>query len=207
MKYQESNLFEQDPVTVLIPRNALYQDMDFSYEVLPPSRACITDFYHLGSATIPVHLPYTLSIKSPVTEAAMQNKLLIVTLNEDGELSAVGGDYKAGVVSAEVRNFGLFALAIDSIPPQVTPVGRKITGDLRGMDALKFQIVDKLSGIHSYEGYIDGQWVLFEYDLKNDLLVYTFDKAKIKSNTTHELELYISDSNGNTNLFLATFTW
>ena len=66
---------------------------------------------------------------------------------------------------------------------------------------MTFQELDK------YEGFLDNRWALFEYDPKNELLIYTFDEEKISRNQEHELELYISDSQGNVNLYHSTFTW
>ena len=72
---------------------------------------------------------------------------------------------------------------------------------------LRFTIVDHLSGIEKYEGYIDNKWVLFEYDPKNDLLEYTFDSERIHKGSDHELELYVTDAKGNVNLYHTGFTW
>ena len=72
---------------------------------------------------------------------------------------------------------------------------------------MEFNIRDDLSGIDNYEGYIDNQWALFEYDPKNDLLVYSFDERRLTRDSEHILELYVSDAKGNVNLFQTTFTW
>lgn len=38
-------------------------------------------------------------------------------------------------------------------------------------DQMKFRIYDELSGIKSYEGRINNDWILFEYDNKNDVII------------------------------------
>ena len=38
-------------------------------------------------------------------------------------------------------------------------------------DQMKFRIYDELSGIKSYEGRINNNWILFEYDNKNDVII------------------------------------
>ena len=38
-------------------------------------------------------------------------------------------------------------------------------------DQMKFRIYDELSGIKSYEGRINNNWILFEYDNKNDIII------------------------------------
>jgi hypothetical protein len=48
---------------------------------------------------------------------------------------------------------------------------------------------------------------LFEHDAKNDMITYYFDKNRLKTNSNHELELYVSDKRNNTNLFHSSFIW
>ena len=78
---------------------------------------------------------------------------------------------------------------------------------MSGKKDLRFLVTDELSGIDTFEGYLDNRWVLFEYDMKNDLLIYAFDTARITRNAAHELELYVRDAKGNTSLYHSTFTW
>jgi len=207
MRYNESNRFEKDPVSVSIPKNALYRDMAFTYEILPAEQGSLTDFYHIGSEEVPVHTRYNLSIKAEGVEPALRKKLLLVTLDEEGMIDEAGGEYKDGRVSSSLRNFGKFAIGIDTIPPEIKTVGGEINGNMTGRKNLKFLISDELSGIDKYEGYIDDRWVLFEYDMKNDLLIHEFDSDILTPNNTHELELYVTDSRGNASLYRKTFTW
>jgi hypothetical protein len=109
-------------------------------------------------------------------------------------------------VVASLRKFGKYAVALDTIAPEISFRG-KLEEDMTGRKELRFTIRDELSGISSYEGYIDNHWALFEYDPKNELLTYTFDPQYLTPDSEHELELYVSDDKGNVNLFLYTFIW
>jgi len=206
IKYNEPFKFEEDLVSVLIPKNALYQDMTFSYEKEPATLGSCTDFYQIGSEEVPVHSPFILSIKSEKIEPALRNKLLIVMLDEEGEISEAGGKYKDGKVTSNLKSFGKYAIGIDTIAPEIVPIGR-VRGDITERKNIQFLIIDELSGIDKYEGYIDNRWVLFEYDMKNDLLVHVFDREKINPDNEHELELYVTDSKGNTSLYQTNFYW
>jgi murein DD-endopeptidase MepM/ murein hydrolase activator NlpD len=207
MKFNESNRFDQEKVKMEVPVNALYQDLDFTFEKTPGIKQSLTDFYHISTPEIPVHLPYTLSIEAPLTESALRDKLLMITINEDQEIEAAGGEYIEGAVVASLRSFGKYAISLDTIAPEIIPLNGSGSTDLTGKKRLRFIIRDHLSGIEKYEGYIDNEWVLFEYDLKNDLLNYTFDSERITIGSDHELELYVRDAKGNVNLFHTSFTW
>jgi hypothetical protein len=131
---------------------------------------------------------------------------LLVSYNGNGKLVSAGGMYQDGAVVAKIRNFGSFAVALDTIAPEIIPRGNK-SRDYSGKKEMRFTIRDELSGIAKYEAYIDNHWALFEYDPKNDLLSYRFDEQHISPDSEHELELYVSDEKGNVNLYHSKFNW
>ncbi len=196
MKYNEVNSFKEGPVSLMIPANSLYQDLNFSFNSSPPAFGSLTPFYQIATSVVPVHKAYTLSIECPDLDPSLRKRLLLISLDDKGEVVSAGGEYKDGHVHAQLRKFGAYAVAVDTIAPQITPLGN-----------MRFTITDELSGIAKYEGYIDNQWALFEYDPKNDLLSYHLDESRISKETDHELELYISDEKGNVNLLHTTFSW
>ena len=53
---------------------------------------------------------------------------------------------------------------------------------------MKFRIYDELSGIKSYEGRINNNWILFEYDNKNDVII-SKKKNSIQSKKLQEQKL------------------
>ncbi len=157
---------------------AFYQDMDFSFHISPQTDGSLGPFYHIGSKEVPVQLSYTLSIQSPVIDPEFRSKLLIISHNEEGETTSAGGEYKEGAVVAKLRSFGAYGLALDTISPEIIPHGNRGT-DFTGKTELRFTIRDELSGINKYEAYIDNHWALFEYDPKNELLLYKFDQTSL----------------------------
>jgi hypothetical protein len=206
-QYNQANSHRNDHLEVEIPAHSLYQDYQFSLSNSPASHGSLTPFFQVGSPEVPLHKAYTLSVKCPPVKESLRKRLLLISKNEEDEIESAGGEYTKGAVVARLRNFGSFAIGLDTIPPQIRPLNGSASGDLTSRKSLSFYILDELSGIQRYEGYIDNQWALFEYDPKNDLLVYTFDEARLKKNSEHELELYVTDSKGNVNLFHTTFTW
>ena len=63
---------------------------------------------------------------------------------------------------------------------------------------IRFLISDNLSGISSYSGKIDGQWVLFEYDAKSNLLKYKNDLKREQKEHFLVLVVYDERKNGST---------
>ena len=79
--------------------------------------------------------------------------------------------------------------------------------NLTDQQYIRFKVTDNLSGISEYNGIIDNKWVLFEYDLKDDLIFYKFDKTRLKSGIKHELEFYVKDEVGNQSGYFSSFIW
>jgi len=207
MKYNQHNSFRNNQISLEIPANALYNDFDFSFSTTPAVNASLTPFFHIASPEVPVHKAFTLSVKCPPMDGSLHSKLLLVSRNDKNEMQSEGGGYVNGSVVANLRNFGTFAIGIDTIAPRISPRNGAVGGDLSGKELISFTILDELSGIERYEAYIDNHWALFEYDPKNDMLVYRFDEERLNRGSEHELELYVTDAKGNVNLFHTTFTW
>jgi len=207
MRWDESNSFRTEEVEVDLPARALYDDIRFGFSKTPGAEGMLSDLYQIHHAETPLHLTYNLAITYTPPDPEWRDKLLLVTYNEDDELEEAGGAYDNGAVVATPRSFGPFAVAIDTVPPEIIPLRKIDQETISGAADIRFTIRDNLSGIEDYEGYLDNQWVLFEYDPKNDLLFYTFDRDRIEPDRMHELELYVTDAKGNVNLYHTTFTW
>src|SRR5690606_42039656 len=61
--------------------------------------------------------------------------------------------------------------------------------DMAAISRMNFKIFDDLSGIRSFNGYIDGEWVLMEYDSKSASLWHVFEKSIPKGKHQFRLEV------------------
>jgi hypothetical protein len=122
-----------------------------------------------------------------------------------GKIISATGKYDNGWVEGNIRVLGTYALAVDTISPKITPLIFNEKKTLANANQLKVKVTDNLSGIDSYRGTIDGKWVLFEYDLKNNLLYYTFDKERFDFNSDHVLNLEVTDFKGNKSTYKTNF--
>lgn len=74
-----------------------------------------------------------------------------------------GGKWSGNTVTFNPKEFGTYQVLRDSGKPNI--VARTINSG-----SLVFSIRDDLSGINSYECFVNGEWVLMEYEYKNGLL-------------------------------------
>ena len=205
--YNRDNYFEANGIKASCPVGAFYADFEFDYNVITNNDTTLfSDIHEVHHNTTPVHDPITLSIKPDNLPDGLKDKSLIVALNENlNHKSAIGGEFVNGYVTARARSFGIFAVAIDTVAPSLTPLSIRNKRTLVEQGQIRFRIKDELSGIKNYTGTIDGEWVLFEYDAKNNLLCYTFDEERMQFNQNHQLKLTATDNKGNTATYEAAF--
>jgi hypothetical protein len=122
----------------------------------------------------------------------------------DARGSSIGGQYEDGWVTTQSRNFGSYYIKVDTVPPSITPQNVSPGKNLANQSRISFRIADNLSGIASYHAYIDGEWVLMEYDPKNRLLWHTLDRNLAKG--SHQFKLEVRDGKDNLSTYEFKFT-
>ena len=150
--------------------------------------------YILGSEDIPVQKNIEIKI-SPADEYASSDKLYIVSIAKNGKFGAVGGKMVDGMMTANIKRFGTYALAVDDTAPTITPDNFNNNSKIIKCKRLKIKIKDKESGIGSYNIHLNGKWVVGAYDAKNDLLFYDVDEFLKYGN--NKMEVVVTDAVGN----------
>jgi hypothetical protein len=207
MPYGRSNSFENENVRVKIPEGALYDTVKFEYKKSAGTSSMLSDLHSIHNIFTPVHKPYTLSIKPYSIPSGKKSKMLLIELIDDKKKNAINSYWSEGYITAEVKSFGKFYVGIDTVAPEIT-ANRLIKGAiLTGSKEIRIKITDDLSGINYYEPRIDEKWALFDYDQKNDVLIYKFDNDRITRGTRHNLSLKVADNKDNISYFNCTFTW
>lgn len=92
-----------------------------------------------------------------------RQKTHVYQLGNRERRSFVGGTWEDGNIRFKTRNFGTFVLAEDQTQPTIRPVRVNST-------EIRFTITDNLSGIQSFEAWVDGKWVLMRYEHKRALI-------------------------------------
>jgi hypothetical protein len=206
--YSRENFFEADNLKLKMTDNSLYEDLKFVYDCGQKPEGCFSDIHHVHNIYTPVHKTFSLAVKPDSLPDSLTTKALIVAIDgENGAKSSAGGSYKDGWVHTRIRNFGSFAVSVDTIPPSIKPLSISKGKVLTEKGRIRFKIHDDLSGIKSYRVEIDGKWILFEYDAKSNLIYYNFDDDKIKKGGKHILNLIVEDYKENKTEYNAMFFW
>jgi hypothetical protein len=207
MPYNKTNKFSADNILISIPSGALYDTLYFSYKKSSGTKEMLSDLHFVHNKYTPLQKPYILSIKPNTIPAGKESKMIIIQLGDDQNKSAMYSTWSEGYLTAEVASFGRFYIGIDTISPVISANGLVSGAILTGKKEIKIKITDDLSGIKSYEPIIDGKWALFEYDQKNNLIIYRFDEKRITQGMKHTLSLKVIDNTDNYSFYNCDFTW
>jgi hypothetical protein len=205
-KYNRNNHIRNEELEFSVPEGALYNDVDFIYVKKTTLPKFLSPTYQLHNPYIALHSACPLKIKADHIPEHLQNKVMLAQIDPvSGRIFSATGKYVDGWVEGNIRVLGNYALAVDTVEPKIVPLSIAEKKTLTDTNALKFKVTDNLSGIETYRGTIDGQWVLFEYDLKNNLISYSFDKTRFSFNKKHTLIFEVTDYKGNTSTYKANF--
>ena len=199
-QYVNVNEYNNEDVKVILPKGTLYNDLNFVYKKSAKAQTnAFSAIHQIHNNLTPLHLGFEIWIKADSTLAKYQNKALIVNTNR----SSQGGYFENGYVKTKPRNFGSFFIAIDTLAPTIVPVNIANGKNMTGLSKMNFRISDNLSGIKSFNGYIDGKWVLMEFDAKTASLWHNFDEQTKPGK--HSLELIVVDMKDNTKRYAIDF--
>jgi len=194
------NKFGAKGIRLAIPQGNLYSDLYFKYNVRKDS-AALADTHMLHNTPVPLHKNARLSLRLQNDPLENKNQYGIVRIRK-GRTAWVGGTYRNGWIDGSIRELGQYTLGMDTVKPVIVPIDPDLWVN-KGQ--ITFRLTDNLSGIKTYQGKIDGEYVLFEMDNRS-VIRYTFDKKRL-SRGTHELTLHVTDGCGNEALFSKTFIW
>jgi hypothetical protein len=108
-------------------------------------------------------------------------------------------------LETRIEGFGTYFITVDTVSPVIQPITLAKSKKAES-GKLDFKIRDHLSGIGNYVAYIDNQWVLFEYDEKNDLISCNLSTEKFEKGQ-HKIVLWVYDKVGNIATFESNFSW
>ncbi len=93
------------------------------------------------------------------------------------------------------RSLGTYFIKYDSIAPKITKINIKDGQWITNYRYLQFRVWDE-TGIQTVNAYIDGKWILTEWDYKTGKAFYDFNDLKFEG-SKHTLRIVVTDRVGN----------
>ena len=194
--------FKNELVEIKTNSKSFYDLVYFKYENLNDTlKNCFSSTHRIHHKSTPIHSFVKLKINVNQIDSAIMEKLCIARV-EDNKFYYSGGEYKNGQINTKIYSFGDYTVTADTLAPDIRGLNI-FSGKTMTSKSLKMTIKDDFSGIKSYNGKIDGKWVLMEYDKKNNRLTHYFEESLEKGK--HEFELEVIDNKQNINTYKAIF--
>jgi len=185
---EQDYLFPFENMEVYIPKDTFF---DLEYLDFKATQ----DTLHLDKDRLFLRKPMTLEfIRSGLTPEEKKQTCIASIIKDKAYF--VPTKTKEDVFRASVKTLGTYTLVKDTIAPQLRPKNFKAKQSIKRFRFLTFRAEDEFSGLAKYNGYINGEWVLLEYEPKNNTL--TFDLSDLKTKTDElQVEVIVEDGVGN----------
>lgn len=181
------NVFENETTFFYLPENGIYDFFHFSFQNIGPNHK------RLENDDIPVQSYFPVRMKASFNVA--DTGKIVMKQTTKSKIRFKKAIFENSWYKASFRDFGDYELLFDNIPPSVTPLwGFKENAIVTHVNKIAFSVSDNINEIQSFEGFIDGQWILFSNDkLKN--YIYKIDQYCAPGE--HLLKLIVRDLVGN----------
>lgn len=189
------NIYEKNGVSVTFPAGTFYEDFHLNFDVR-------NNQLFLDNRHVAVHSNFTVSIPEP--SGYQGRNQTFIALLDGNRKTYLQTSFRNGFYIAKAKALGQFALERDTVNPTIKPV-KNIAGKWISADRdLRFTIRDDLSGIKTIDGWLNGKWILFEYDYKNRRIVHDFSDGKHVEGR-NDLKIEVTDNVGNSAIFETHF--
>ncbi len=204
LKWDKVNYLQELGLELVIPKGMLYDDVLLNYSVRADS-GDIAFTYQLNDTRIPMHNACDLRIglrRRPVEDVT---KYYVAGVTARGGKYRIGGKYEDGVMKVRIRDLGTYTVAVDTVPPVITPVNQAQWGRT---GKIIFKAKDKETGINTYRGTIDGKYALFgKPNSISGNLVCELDPKHVEKGGKHVVEMTVTDGCGNRTTGQFEFVW
>ena len=196
VKAKKENIFSLDNVTVNFPANTFYDDFYMNFEVKKGELKLHEDI-------VPAFTNFSITFDDSIAPQKDREKMFIGLINGK-KISYYNTKRYKNSFTIYSKYLGDYKLIKDGKPPKIKS-DKRIGGKwISNLNELKFTISDELSGIKSYDGYLNGKWILLEYESKTKKLIHRFSDG-IVAEGKNDLKIVITDNVGNSTIFETQF--
>ena len=196
LKSRNDNSYTKEGISVFIPENTFYEDFYLKFNVKNNEL-----FLHDDTVAVSEYMTITFDVtKIPVVD---REKMFIANL-DDARVEYNSTLKSDDLFSIKTKKLGKFFLSKDTIAPLIYKPNFSDGANLEKQQTLKVSISDDLSGIASYNAYLNGKWILMEYENKLNRLTHNLsDDVYINGN--NKFKVIVKDNLGNSTTFESNF--
>jgi len=205
LSYKTPDTIRKGEVVIAFPDSIFYDDIYFNYSKSEPMNVAkvFSAIHQVHTDLDPCHKTFSVSIKAKDFPQYATEKALLIRENFKGSRFPLIGQWEGEYYTAMSKEFGKFYVSFDTTKPVISPVNIYPNKLMKDVSRVRFKISDNLSGIKSFDMYIDGKWVLAEYDNKSNSVWHIFDKQIEQG--VHEIVFEVRDYLNNISIYKTNF--
>ena len=177
-----------------IGKNTFYDDllMNISYQ---------SDTLNLGKEKDPFRSSITIKLPHKISDTLeLRQSFLGKIINR--KISYISSKKNKSYIYASTSSLGEYIISKDTLKPDIKPINFTNKSNIKVKNTLKLRLKDDLSGIKNYSSYFNGNWALFEYEPKSNMIFHNLSDGIIKDGE-NELIIKYEDGVGNKGVYQA----
>ena len=196
VKAKKDTMFSLENVTVTIPANTFVDDFHMNFEVE-------NGILKLHEDIVPAFSNFSITFEDSISTGKDREKMFIGSISEKKIFYYNTKRYKNSF-TIYTKYLGDYQLMKDTIPPKIK-IDKNIEGKwMSKQNEIQFTVSDDMSGIKSYDGYLNGKWILLEYEPKTKKLIHRLADG-IVDEGKNDLKVVVTDNVGNSTIFETQF--
>ena len=175
-----------------IGKNTFYDDllMNISYQ---------SDTLNLGKEKDPFRSSIRIKLPHKISDT-LELRQSFVGKIINGKISYISSKKNKSYIYANTSSLGEYIISKDTLKPDIKPINFKNNSNIKVKNTLKLRLKDDLSGIKNYSSYFNGNWALFEYEPKSNMIFHNLSDGIIKDGE-NELIIKYEDGVGNKGVY------
>jgi len=175
-----------------IDENTFYNDllMNVSYQ---------SGILNLGKEKDPLRSSIKIKLPHKISDT-LELRQSFVGKIINGKISYINSKKSNSYIYASISSLGEYIISKDSLKPKIKPINFKSNSNIKLKNTLRLRLKDDLSGIKKYSSYFNGNWALFEYEPKSNMIFHNLSDGIIK-NGENELIIKYEDGVGNKGVY------
>ena len=178
-----------------IRKNSFYNDLllNISYE---------RDTLDLGEDKNPFRSSITIKIPQAISDTLELRQSFIGRV-KDEKITYINSKRDDSYIYAKTSSLGKYIISRDTVKPDIRPINFKQNSNISNRSSIRLRLKDDISGIKSYNAFLNGKWALFEYEPKLNLIFHNISD-KIINEGENILIINYQDGVGNKGVYKAT---
>lgn len=177
-----------------IGKNTFYDDllMNISYQ---------SDTLNLGKEKDPFRSSIRIKLPHKISDT-LELRQSFVGKIINRKISYISSKKNKSYIYANTSSLGEYIISKDTLKPDIKPINFTNKSNIKVKNTLKLRLKDDLSGIKNYSSYFNGNWALFEYEPKSNMIFHNLSDGIIKDGE-NELIIKYEDGVGNKGVYQA----